>query len=82
MKRSQITLLVLFIVISGALYLKLSSNYKGKGKELKETQEEMFVAVQKVQNATTELKLTSYGMILPNTELMISFEVQGVLKKG
>lgn len=82
MKRSQITLLVLFIVISGALYLKLSSNYKGKGKELKETQEEMFVAVQKVQNTTIELQLTSYGMILPNTELMISFEVQGVLKKG
>lgn len=82
MKRSQITLLTIFIVISAALYIQLSMNYTKKDKSLKEKQEEIFVPVQEVRNTTTELKTTSYGMILPNTEIVVSFEVQGVLQKG
>jgi multidrug efflux pump subunit AcrA (membrane-fusion protein) len=82
MRRSQIILLAVFLVISGGIYFQLSSNKKEHKKSTKEEVKETFLPVKKVSNKPHTISLTSYGQVMPNTELLVSFELQGKLKKG
>jgi membrane fusion protein (multidrug efflux system) len=82
MKRNQIILIGIFVVISGLMYFTLVSNKKESQVEKKEIQHTLYVPTSVVQNATRKLQLVSYGQVAANTELVISFEVQGKLEKG
>lgn len=82
MKRSQVILLSVFIVITGIIYIVLSKNKKEDNKELKAENNTVFVPILNAKNELRTLTLTSYGQILPNSEVIISVEVQGKLQKG
>lgn len=82
MKRSQIILFVVFLVISGLMYFALSANKKEYNKEVKEEDTTAYVPVRAVNNKVQSLSLISYGQILPNAEVIVSMEVQGKLLKG
>ena len=82
MKQSQIILFVIFLVISGGIYLRLSQNKKDAPKEAKEEDKIVYVAVSEAENHSRTSRLTSYGQVASNTELIVAFEVQGKLLKG
>jgi hypothetical protein len=82
MKKSQLILLTIFLVLTALIYVVLSSNKKEFDKDVKQENTTVFVPVTKVKNELKMLVLTSYGQILPNSEVIISFEVQGELQKG
>lgn len=82
MKRSQIILFVVVLVISGLIYVALASNKKEFSKETKEGTEKTYVAVREVKHKLKSLSLVSYGQVTPNIELIVSFEVQGKLIRG
>lgn len=82
MKRSQIILFAVFIVLTGIIYLTLSSNQKEYSKKTKTEKETVFVPVSKVANKMRHMEIISYGQITPSTELLVSFEIQGKLIKG
>lgn len=82
MKRSQIILLSVFIAITALIYVVLSNNKKETSKELKAENNTVFVPILNAKNEMRTLKLTSYGQILPNSEVIVSVEVQGKLMKG
>ena len=82
MKKNQIILIGIFVGISALIFFRVSSNKKAPVKEMKEAKTTMFVPVSEVKNVQRELQLISYGQVSPNTELDISFEVQGKLEMG
>lgn len=82
MKRSQLILLILFVVISAAIYLALSSNKKDFVKEMKPEDKTVYVPVRTVRNQLRKVSMESYGQVNPNSEINISFEVQGKLMRG
>ena len=82
MKRSQLILLVIFVVISGVIYLALANNKKDVVKELKPEQKTVYVPIREVQNKPRTVFMESYGQVNPNAEINISFEVQGKLNRG
>jgi membrane fusion protein, multidrug efflux system len=82
MKRNQLVLIGVFVLISALIFFRIVSNKKEPVKELKEASTVQFVPVADVKNQLRNLQLISYGQITPNTELDISFEVQGKLEKG
>jgi len=82
MKKNQIILLSLFLVITALIYWRVISNKKAPVKEGKEAQTTQYVPFTVVKNTERTLKISSYGQIAPYTELEVSFEVQGKLEKG
>jgi membrane fusion protein, multidrug efflux system len=82
MKRNQIILIAVFLVISSLIYWQVLSNKKPRNKEGKEAQTTAFVPIAEVQNQERTLKLTSYGQIAPYSEVDVSFEVQGKIERG
>ncbi len=82
MKRSQIIMFGLFILVSGLVFFRLMQNKKEDAKEVKEENTEVFVPVRKVKNELRSISLVSYGQVASNLELAVSFEVQGKLQKG
>lgn len=82
MKRSQIILLSIALVLSGVIYIPIVMNKKEYKKDTKEERKVVDVPTTKVIAKTHNVPLTSYGQVSPNTELMISFEVQGKLIQG
>jgi multidrug efflux pump subunit AcrA (membrane-fusion protein) len=82
MKKNQIILLSLFLVITALIYWRVASNKKIATKEGKEAQTTQYVPFSIVKNQNRTLKVSSYGQIAPYTELEVSFEVQGRLEKG
>jgi multidrug efflux pump subunit AcrA (membrane-fusion protein) len=59
--------------------MRLSSNKKSFDKELKTENTLIYVPVRKVENKVRTLSLISYGQVLPNSEIIVSMEVQGKL---
>lgn len=82
MKRSQLILLAIFVVISGVIYMALANNKKDVVKELKPEEKTVYVPIRKVQNKMRTVSMESYGQVNPNAEINISFEVQGKLIRG
>lgn len=82
MKKSQIILAVIFLVVSGTIYFILKKNQTPYSKELKEENTTVFVPIRTVDNTMHSVEITSYGQITPNTELLVTFEVQGKLQEG
>ena len=82
MKRSQIVLFSIFIVLTGIIYLALSRNKKEDVKTVKEVNSTIYVPITKTTNKLQSMSIVSYGQITPNTELVVSFEVQGKLIQG
>lgn len=82
MKKNQIVLLAVFLLITALIFLRVSAKRKTPVKDLKEGKTTMFVPVSTVKNSMRDLQLIAYGQISPNTELDISFEVQGKLEAG
>jgi multidrug efflux pump subunit AcrA (membrane-fusion protein) len=82
MKRSQLILLVVFVVISGVIYLALANNRKDVAKEMKPEEKTVYVPIREVQNQLRTVSMESYGQVNPNSEINISFEVQGKLLRG
>lgn len=82
MKRSQIILLAVFLVVTGIIYVALASNKKGVKKELKPEDTTVYLPIREVKNEVRVVAIESYGQVSPNSEINISFEVQGKLQKG
>lgn len=82
MKRSQIILLAVFLVLSGVIYMALANNKKDVKKEMKPEDTTVYVPIREVKNQVRSVALESYGQVTPNSEINISFEVQGKLQKG
>ena len=82
MKRSQIVLFTVFLVLTGIIYFAIDNNKKEFSKTIKEEKTTEFLPVREVNNKMRRLTLVSYGQITPNSEIMVSFEVQGKLEKG
>lgn len=82
MKRSQLILLVVFVVISGVIYLVLANNKKDVVKEMKPEEKNVYVPIREVQNQLRTVSMESYGQVNPNSEINVSFEVQGKLERG
>lgn len=82
MKKSQIIFAIFFLVITGAIYFVLKSNQTPYEKEVKEENTTVYLPIRTVKNKLHSVQITSYGQISPNTELMVSFEVQGKLQQG
>ncbi len=82
MKRSQIILLIVFLFISGIIYLALANNKKDVVKEMKPEDKTVYVPIREVHNELRTVPLESYGQVNPNSEINVSFEVQGKLLKG
>jgi len=82
MKRSQIILLSVSLVLTGLIYVVLKANQKVQSKTLKEESKTIHLAVKEVKNSNHLITLVSYGQVAPNTELMLSFEVQGKIERG
>ncbi len=82
MKRSQIVLFSIVLLVTGLIYIRLVSNREEEEKETKEKDKYTYVPISEVKNEMRSQPLVSYGQISPNVELIISFEVQGKLLKG
>lgn len=82
MKRSQLILLAVFVVISGVIYLTLANNKKDVVKKMKPEEKTVYVPIRAVQNQLRTVSMESYGQVNPNSEINISFEVQGKLIRG
>ncbi len=82
MKRNQIILVAIFVFLTALIFFRIQSNKKAPIKETKEAQTLMYVPIAEVENKIRTSQLISYGQVAPNTEIEISFEVQGKLEKG
>ena len=82
MKKSQIVLLVIFLVISGLIFFVLTANKKSISKEIKEEAKIVYLPVKKVTNFEHTLSLSSRGQVNPYASITLSPEVQGMLLKG
>jgi len=82
MKRSQIILLTLFLVLSLLIYIPVLLNTKSYEKKEKKETKIVNVSTQIVTNEMHQNTMHSYGQISPVTELLVSFEVQGRLLIG
>ncbi len=82
MKKSQVVLLVIFLVISGMIFFVLSANKKSSSKAIKEETKIVYLPTKRVSNFEHTLSLTSHGQVNPYASITISSEVQGMLQKG
>ena len=82
MKKSQIILFAISLLLTGIVYTIVWYNKKAKIKESKGEETTQFIAVQIAKNESRSLITNSYGQVYPHTELDIAFEVQGRLEKG
>ena len=82
MKRSQIILLVVFLLVTGGISMIVAGNKTETLKKEKETNDDVYVPIKEVKNELKVFSMESYGQVTPNSEINISFEVQGKLERG
>lgn len=82
MKKSQLALLIFSLVVTGILFFALSKNKKTDSKEIKKDKGEVFVPIRIVQNNERVITLSAHGQVTPYQQIVLSAEVQGMLKKG
>ena len=82
MKRSQIILFAVFLVVAGGIYMIVTNNKKEKIKEEKTAEKDNYVPIRAVKNEMKIMSLQSYGQVTPNSQINIAFEIQGKLERG
>lgn len=82
MKRNQIIILSLFLIVTGLIYVGLMANKPEAIDEKTKTSKVVYVPIRSVKNEIRTSEITSYGQISPIIEIDIAFEVQGRLQKG
>lgn len=82
MKKSQIILFTVTLVLTGIIYAIVLNNKKTEIKEVKGEETIKYIPIQIIKNENRSLKTNSYGQVTPYTELDVAFEVQGKLNKG
>jgi hypothetical protein len=82
MKRNQIILIAIFVLLTAIVFIRVKSNKKEVVKESKEALTTLFIPTSMVQNEMHLLQMVSYGQISPTMEIDVSFEVQVKLEKG
>lgn len=82
MKKRQIIIFGVFLLLSGLIFFRLMGNKKTKTSEVKEKSETIYVPISDVNNQVKVIQISAYGQINPNVELDVSFEVQGKLEMG
>ncbi|TXI85437.1 MAG: HlyD family efflux transporter periplasmic adaptor subunit [Crocinitomicaceae bacterium] len=82
MKKNQLILIGVFVLITAAIFMRVKLNKKDVVKETKSAQTTLYVPTSKVSNQLNQIELISYGQITPSMEVDLSFEVQGRLEKG
>ena len=82
MKRNQLIIIGIILVITALIYWRLKSKQPDSIEESKKTTTELFVPVRTVKNEVRTMQITSYGQISPIVEIDVAFEVQGRLEKG
>jgi len=69
-------------LVSAGIYGVLLKNKKDVSKTLKPESNTVYVPVRLVNNELKIIELESYGQVTPNSEINVSFEVQGKLERG
>ena len=82
MKKNQIILFAILLAITGVLYLMVLANQKEEIKEKKGAETRKYISVRIIENQDRSLTISSYGQIVPFTELDIAFEISGRLQSG
>jgi len=82
MKKNQIILFAIVLATTGALYAIVLANQKEEIKEKKDAETKKYISVCAVENQERSLKISSYGQIVPFSELDIAFEISGRLQEG
>ena len=82
MKKNQIILFAIVLATTGMLYAIVLANQKEEIKEKKDAETKKYISVCAVENQERSLKISSYGQIVPFSELDIAFEISGRLKEG
>jgi membrane fusion protein (multidrug efflux system) len=82
MKRSQIILFAVFLLVSGLIYVAIAANKKETAIKEQAKEKQIYVPITEVKNRMRTLSMQSYGQVTPNSEINISFEVQGKLERG
>ena len=82
MKKNQIILFAIVLTVTGALYAIVLANKKEDVKEKKGAETSKYISVRTIKNQERSLKISSYGQIVPFTELDIAFEISGRLQGG
>lgn len=82
MKRNQLIIVAIFILISALIYIRIISNKKVDSKNTKEAAKEMFVPIRTVENKIRRMEIISYGQVTPVSEIDVATEVQGKLLEG
>ena len=82
MKKNQIILFAILLAITGVLYLMVLANQKEEIKEKKGAETRKYISVRIIENQERSLTISSYGQIVPFTELDIAFEISGRLQSG
>ena len=82
MKKNQIILFAILLAITGVLYLMVLANQKEEIKEKKGAETRKYVSVRIIDNQERSLTISTYGQIVPFTELDIAFEISGRLQSG
>lgn len=82
MKRNQIILIAIFVLLTALVFIRVKSNKKEVVKESKEALTTLYIPTSIVKNEMHLLQMVSYGQISPTMEIDVSFEVQGKLEKG
>lgn len=82
MKTRQLVIFGIFVLLSGLIYLRLTSAKKNEKPGKKDKQEIAYVPYSLVQNELRNFRLSSYGQVNPTVAVDVSFEVQGKLEYG
>lgn len=82
MKRNQIIILAIALILVTLIYLRLRLNKPDSVGDSKSENTELYVPVRIVKNQLKNQQIVSYGQISPLIEIDIAFEIQGKLKQG
>lgn len=71
-----------FILILGLVYLPILSNEKEEEDNSEPTKTTNYIPVTTAINKSQNITVTSYGQVMPNNQIDITMEVQGVIETG
>lgn len=81
MKLRQIVLLIVVILIIGLIYYPIINSDKNEEEAKEKEEKSNYLPVMLAKNKNRNIEFVSYGQILPNRQLDITMEVQGVIER-